>query len=241
MAPNERGQNRDDRMKMRWVVPMLAALAAMPALAQQRGSAIGAINSSLGGVDRGVNAEVGQSGSPSQGGKAPAGGTASVTWGRATSAQTAWGNRARANGAQGNGTWAPARNGSQSASSPAGMQGKALAATSPAKAAPKEKGIKPMPIGGVASAPASDLRAGLEDRSSRFAFTGKTRRRYAYSGGGEARRRARQKWITQLHQSRRPPGMRRKNAMVKEKPGALEPKGREDCENASKLRLCTWL
>ena len=233
-------------MKMRWAVPMLAALAAMPAPGQQRGSAIGEINRSLGGVDRSVNAEVRQSGSPSQGGKAPAGGTSSITWGRAssaqtTSAQTAWGNRARANGAQGNGIWAPGRNGSQSASSPPAIQGKALAATSPAKAAPREKGLKPMPIGGVESAPASGLRVGLEDRSGRFAFTGKSRRRFAYSSGGEARRRARQKWIAQLHQSRRPPGMRRKNVMVKEKPGALEPKGREDCENASKMRLCTWL
>ena len=256
-------------MKMAWIVALLAALAAMPAPAQQRG-AIGAINRSLGSVDRSVKAEVGQSRPSSQGGKGPAGNTSSVTWGRATSgrstpgqaasgqtawgqatsgqatsSQASWGNRARANGGQDHGIWAPARTGPQSAGSRPGtgeMPGKAQPATGLAKAAPRGKGIKPapMPAEVAVSAPAGGFHQGLENRATRFAFTGKARGSYGYRSGGEARSKAHQKWAKQL-QAHRPQAMRSKHVKVKEKLRGPEPEGQKECESASKMRLCTWL
>ena len=251
-------------MKMGWIVALLAALAAMPAPAQQRG-AIGAISRSLGGVDRSVKAEVGQSRPSSQGGKGPAGNTSSVTWGRATSGrstsgqaasgqtawgqtasgQSTWGNRAKGNGGQDHGIWAPARTGPQSAGSRPGMgvmPGKAQPATGLAKAAPSGKGIKPasMPTGAAVSAPAGGFHQGLGNRATRFAFTAKARGSYGYRSGGKARSKAQQKWAKQLR-AHRPQAMGRKHVTVKEKLRGPEPEGRKECESASKMRLCTWL
>ena len=75
-------------MKMRHLAALLAVFAGVPALAQQAGGALGAIDRSVGGVNRGVNAEIGQSSSAAPNRSAAGAGKTQV--GNASNAASKW-------------------------------------------------------------------------------------------------------------------------------------------------------
>ncbi len=224
---------------------LVSAIFASVATAQLNGGAMGQVKNSIGGLDRGVRAEVGQSRPASSGGGAAPGRTSNSKW-NTMPGSGSWGTRSDGRAGEGIGGWSPARKGKQSAksrlsagaapgnepmiSSLGNTPGKA-----PAEIAKKEKGVKPiLPPGGVSGAEVKPAPFGLKG------FTGKAH--HSYGGSREARKRSHEKLAKQL-KGRGSPGLvsKRKQVEAREKPGReFQAQDDQACDDASKLRLCTW-
>src|SRR6266540_4181630 len=87
---------------------LVSAIFASVATAQLNGGAMGQVKNSIGGLDSGVRAEVGQSRPASSGGAAAPGRTSSSKW-NAKLGSGSWGTRSDGSAGEGIGGWSPAR------------------------------------------------------------------------------------------------------------------------------------
>ena len=211
------------------ILLLVCVMFARAAPAQESGSVPGAINASIGGgLDGSVHAEVSK---PSiSGGGAPGNSTPSSKW-SVSSGQKRWDMRS---GGSEIGSWSLARKGSQSSRSglsrgpaDAGEQVIGSPGSKPKKARPEMASKNQIGAGPVITA-----NTGL------FGFTGRIR----HSSGGNSKSRTmdRQK-IAMLIKGRGSPRLvsKRRHLEGKEKP--VLSSRQNDRDNASKLRLRTWL
>ena len=224
---------------------LMSVILAQAARAQLQGGAMGEVRNSIGALDNSVHAEVEPSRPASSGGRAAPPTASSSTWHTKPGAVSLGARSEGSAAGDGIGGWSPARNGVQSArfrpSEGAALSSGRVAgslerktAKVPAETPKKEKGIKPLfPPGGAGPEPQPEPFARRE-------FTGKVH--YSFASAQQERKRERQKLANQLKGPASPGFVsKKKHAHRREQPSReLQTKDQQGCDDASRLRLCTW-